>query len=95
MSVVDLIKKLIRRSAPEAPRPAPEEAYKGFTIRATPYREAGQFQMCGVISKEIDGAVKDHRFVRADRFSGEEEAVTFTFQKARQIIDMNGTKIFS
>jgi len=81
--------------APAAEKPAPQEEYKGFTIRATPYREAGQFQMCGVISKEIDGALKEHRFVRADRFPGEEEAVSFTFQKARQIIDLSGPRLFS
>ncbi|HRJ70008.1 MAG TPA: HlyU family transcriptional regulator [Beijerinckiaceae bacterium] len=73
---------------------APAQEHNGFTVRAMPYQEGGQWQMCGVISKEINGEVKEHRFIRADRFPGREDAVEFTFAKARQIIDMNGEKIF-
>ena len=77
------------------PAEAPVQEHGGFTIRATPYQEGGQWQMCGVISKEVGGETKEHRFIRADRFPGKEDAVEFTFAKARQIIDMNGEKIFS
>jgi hypothetical protein len=51
--------------------------------------------MCGVIEKEIDGVTKSHRFVRADRFAGREEAEQFTLSKARQIVDQNGDRIFA
>ena len=78
--------------APEAP--AASEEHAGFTIRATPYQEGGQWQMCGEIEKEIGGEVKKHRFVRADRFSGREEAAQFTLVKARQIVDQMGDKVF-
>ena len=61
--------------------------HQGFTIRATPYQEGGQYQTCGVISKEIDGVVKEHRFVRADRYASRDDAVSFTFDKGKQIID--------
>ena len=37
---------------------------------------------------------KEHRFVRADRFSGEEEAADITLNKGRQIIDERGDKVF-
>lgn len=74
--------------------PAAAEEHAGFTIRATPYQEGGQWQMCGVIEKEIGGELKSHRFVRADRFPGKEEAVQFTLAKARQIIDQTGDKVF-
>jgi hypothetical protein len=78
----------------DAPASAPTQEHAGYTIKATPYQEAGQWQMCGVISKEIGGEVKEHRFVRADRFGSKEDATEFTFAKARQIIDMQGDRIF-
>src|SRR5690606_33693507 len=69
--------------------------YKGFTIRATPLKEQGQFQTSGVISKEIDGVMQEHRFIRADRFTGEDIAAEQAMRKACQIIDEQGERIFS
>lgn len=79
----------------EQPAASAPEDYNGFQVQATPYQEGGQWQMCGVISKEIEGEVKQHRFVRADRFPSRDDAVQFTMVKARQIVDLNGTRIFS
>lgn len=70
------------------------EDYKGFTIRATPYRQEGQFQTCGIISKDLDGEVKEHRFVRADRFPSAELAAEHAIRKGRQIIDEQGEALF-
>jgi hypothetical protein len=81
-------------AAPKEEAPAAAEEHAGFIIRATPYQEGGQWQMCGVIEKEIGGELKSHRFVRADRFPGKEEAAQFTLAKARQIIDQTGDKVF-
>ena len=61
--------------------------HAGFIIRATPYKEEGQYQTCGVIAKEIDGVMKEHRFVRADRYASRDDAVKFTLDKGRQIVD--------
>src|SRR5690242_7710130 len=78
----------------------PEQSveYQGFTIRATPYKEEGQYQTCGIIAKEVDGVMKEHRFVRADRYASRDDAVAFTFDKGRQIIDqtarMGGKGLF-
>jgi len=65
-----------------------EIEYSGFIIRATPFKEAGQYQSCGVILKEIDGTLREYRFIRADRF-------TMIHIKARQIIDEQGNTLFS
>lgn len=91
---MSFLKKLFGFRA-EAPKEAPSEEYNGYIIRATPYAEAGQYQMCGEIERDINGVKMQHRFVRADRFAAEAEAVQFTFAKARQIIDLNGDRIFS
>ncbi len=84
-------------SAPETPA-EPKEAgrleHKDFLIVATPYSEDGQYQVCGVISKTIDGEVKEHRFVRADRCPGIEDAAAIALNKGRQIIDEQGERIF-
>lgn len=72
----------------------PEE-YKGFTIRATPFPEGGQYQTCGIVSKEIDGEVKEHKFIRADRFPSADQAADQALRKGRQIVDEQGATIFS
>jgi hypothetical protein len=81
-------------SAGQAPSAPPREEYKGFAIEAMPIAEAGQFQIAGRITKEINGTRQEHSFRRADRFSSQDEAVNFTFVKARQIIDQGGDRLF-
>ena len=78
-----------------AEREAPPVEYKGFTIRPAPYQESGQFQTAGYIDKTIDGVVKTHRFVRADRQPDYDGAVAFTVMKARQLVDEQGERLFS
>ena len=74
--------------------PAREVEHDGYRIEAMPYPEEGQYQVCGVISKEIDGVVKRHKFVRADRFATLDDAAEFSVVKARQIIEQQGDKMF-
>lgn len=69
--------------------------YKGFTIRATPYQENGQYQTCGVVSKVVDDAVKEHRFIRADRFPGIDQAAEHALFKGRQLVDEQGDRLFA
>ena len=68
--------------------------YKGYVIRAAPYKNNGHYQTAGVIARDIDGVRKEHRFIRADRHASYEDAVSFTLTKARQIIDLQGDRIF-
>lgn len=75
--------------------PVKELEHKGFLIKATPYKEGSEFQTCGVVSKEIDGELKEHRFVRADRFGDINTAADIAIVKGRQLIDEQGDRIFS
>jgi len=68
--------------------------HKGFRITATPYKADGQFQTCGVISKTVDGVEKQHRFVRADRFSSATEAADMALKKGVQIVNEQGDRVF-
>ncbi len=77
-----------------AGKPVASAEHNGFTIHATPFQEGGQWQLCGVIEKEVDGEVKTHRFIRADRFPDKNEAAAFILAKGRQIIDERGVALF-
>jgi hypothetical protein len=73
---------------------AKEAEHKGFIIRATPYKDGGQYQTAGTISKEVDGQMKEYKFVRADRFSTLDEAADLSLSKGRQIVDEQGERMF-
>jgi len=73
--------------------PDPVE-YKGFIIRAAPFKSESQYQTAGIVEREIGGARKEHRFVRADAFASYDDAVNFTLGKARQMIDLQGERLF-
>ncbi len=76
------------------PAAATGEEYNGFIIRPTPKPVGSEFQLAGTIEKEIDGELKTHEFVRADRLSSRDEAISFALAKGRQIIDEQGTSLF-
>jgi hypothetical protein len=84
-----------RRPAAETATAAEPVEYKGFIIRAAPYKNNGAYQTAGSITREVDGVRKEHRFVRADTYASYEDAVSFTLNKARQIIDLQGERMFN
>jgi len=81
------------QAAPTVPKRQIE--YNGFVIAATPYKEGGQWQTCGMVTKTVNGEAKQHRFVRADRFADEEAAADHAILKGQQIIDQLGERVFS
>ncbi len=83
-----------RRAAAKAEKVGDPVEYKGFIIRAAPFRNEGHYQTAGIIEREIGGVRKEHRFIRADAYTSYDDAVSFTLSKARQIIDLQGERIF-
>ena len=82
-------------SAEEAAPAAKKQLdYNGYTIKATPYKDNGQWQTCGVVSKDVGGVTKEHRFIRADRFSDETAAADHAITKGQQIVDQVGERMF-
>ena len=69
--------------------------YKGYRIQATPYKSNGLYQTAGVIEKDAPEGKKTHRFVRADTHHSMDDAVAFAIAKAKQIIDLQGDRIFA
>jgi hypothetical protein len=94
---MSFLKKLFggsgKASAPA--KPVEEVEYKGFQIATTPIDEGGQFRVCALISKEVDGETKTHKLIRADMCASAEEASTIAVRKAQQMIDEQGTRILS
>ncbi|MGH6673044.1 MAG: HlyU family transcriptional regulator [Xanthobacteraceae bacterium] len=82
------------RPAAATAKAADPVEYKGFVIRAAPYKTEAAYQTAGTIEREIGGVRKEHRFVRADTYSSYEDAVSFTVNKARQIVDLQGDRMF-
>ena len=68
--------------------------YKGYRIRPAPYRTNGLYQTAGTIEKDTPEGLKEHRFVRADTHQSREAAIDFAVQKGKQIIDLQGDRIF-
>ena len=91
---MSFLKSLFGGSKSVAAAATARAEHKGFVIEATPYREGGQFQLAGVISREIGGARKEHRFVRADKFGDKDEAAARALDKGRQLIDEQGERLF-
>lgn len=68
--------------------------YKGYRIRPAPYSSNGQYQTAGVIEKDTETGVREHRFVRAETHASKTDAEAFAIIKAKQIIDEQGERIF-
>ncbi|NDW05221.1 HlyU family transcriptional regulator [Jiella pacifica] len=81
-------------TTPAEPKVTETREHAGFTIKATPIPEGGQFRLAALIEKEIGGAVKSHQMIRADMFSSKEDATQFALRKAEQVIDQQGETIF-
>lgn len=69
--------------------------YKGYEIQPAAKPQGGQWLTAGIIRKEIDGAMKEHSFLRADTHPSQKDADDFALVKGRQIIDEQGDRIFS
>jgi hypothetical protein len=78
-----------------APAVTRKVEHKGFLVSATPYKAEGQYQTCGIVSKEIGGVLKEHKFIRADRFASLDDAVEVSLKKGLQLVDEQGDKVFN
>lgn len=83
-------KKLFGGGSAETSAPAATMDYKGFLISAEPFKEGGQWQLSGRISK--DG--KEHRFIRADKFTDKDACAEVAISKGQLIVDQMGERMF-
>jgi hypothetical protein len=88
-------KKLFGGGSNQPATPVKTLEYKGYLIEATPFSDGGQFQLAGVISKNIDGTRKEHKYIRADKFQSKDDAADIAISKGQLIIDQSGDRIFN
>ena len=69
--------------------------YEGFNILPTPKKVNGGWSTEATISKEIDGVIQSHHFIRADTTSSQDGAIELTISKAKVMIDQVGDQMFS
>ena len=65
-----------------------------FAVYATPMKEGAQWRLAGRIESEAANGPMVRRFIRADLFSSQDDAIETTFRKAKQIIDQHGATLF-
>ncbi|NNE81874.1 MAG: hypothetical protein HKN18_16520 [Silicimonas sp.] len=76
-------------------RPAADpETYQGFTIFPEPVPEGGRYRLGARIEKEVGGELKSHILIRADVLDDLETANTVSLNKAKQVIDEQGDRLF-
>ena len=68
--------------------------YNGFLIYPEPIAEGGQYRIAGQITKELDGEMKSHRFIRSDVLSSKSDACELMVKKSKMFIDQSSGKIF-
>ena len=56
--------------------------------------EGGQYRVCAIIRKEVDGEMREHKLIRADICSTAQEAADISIRKAKQMIDERRGNIF-
>jgi hypothetical protein len=86
---MSLLKKLFGGGGSSAPEPK-SETHNGFTITPTPIREGARFRISALIEK--DG--KTHTLIRADVLEDLNTANEASVNKAIQMIDEQGERLF-
>lgn len=68
--------------------------YNGFRIIPTPIPEGRVFRLSARIEKGEGDAVKVHELIRADTLESIEQANEASVNKAKQMIDQMGDRVF-
>ena len=69
---------------------AQSEDYKGFTVTPQPKKSGGHWRVSAIIEK--DG--QRHELIRADVVESHDVALEISMNKARQMIDEQGERLF-
>ena len=68
--------------------------YNGYLIHPALRRHGASWLIAGSITKAFPEGTREHQFIRADTFTDRADGVLFCIQKAKQIIDEQGDRIF-
>lgn len=68
--------------------------HNGYEIRPEPHRQESMWLVAGTISRDTGSGVRTHYFLRADSHSDRDHVVELSIIKAKQMIDIEGDRIF-
>lgn len=88
------LKKLFSGGGGSGDKEGDPVEYNGYQITPTAKPHNGQFLTSGYIRKGEGENQQEHHFIRADTHASADSAITFSVQKARQIIDEQGDRMF-
>ena len=89
---MSILKKIFgRETSPEAPSGV---EYKGFRIIADPVAEGGKYRLSARIERDQDGEIQVHHVIRADVLDTKTVAEEVSLNKAKQVIDEQGDRLF-
>jgi hypothetical protein len=90
----EFLRKLVSGAPGESSQAADPVAYNDFQILPTPSKSDGGWRIQALITKEMEGEVKTHEFIRADTVGDRQGAIDMTISKAKRTIDEQGERIF-
>ena len=70
------------------------ETYKEMQIFPEPQSEGKNYRLCARNVHVVDGDTREHRLIRADTFQDIESANSASIEKAKQMIDEQGPRLF-
>ncbi len=91
-------------SGDSGPKRSKPTQYKDYLICAAPQRSGDSWNLAGVIIKpgedgenaeEGEDTNMEREFIRADIFTSQDEAISFSLRKGEQIIDEQGARLFA
>lgn len=68
--------------------------YQGYQIQPTPRQGKNGWTTEAIISREIEGELKTHHFIRADTVSDKQGAIDLSISKSKTTIDQVGERLF-
>ncbi len=88
------LSKLFGGGEAAAPAAVASTEYKGFRVMPQPIKADGGYRICAVIEGEVHGEAKSHTLIRADVLRDPDDAVEASVNKAKQLIDQQGLRLF-
>lgn len=92
---MSLLSKLFGGGGSKPQAEAQSETYEGYKITPQPAPEGSRYRIGARIEKEINGELKVHELIRADVLDDLDGANVASLNKARQVIDEQGERLFS
>ncbi|MEM7404252.1 MAG: HlyU family transcriptional regulator [Pseudomonadota bacterium] len=92
--MMGFLKKLFAGGGPGSVQEYMPVEYNGYRIIPTPMKDSQGFRVQGRIEMDVDGETRVHQFIRADMYFSVDDTLAVIEQKAKRMIDEQGTRLF-